>query len=196
MIFIILGAVIACSAPFLHKLAPKTSSKIKALEKSFKKGTIDEAYFNSELEILKEEFKTFGYSTPRKFWYVIGKPLTMLYFAFLLLFVYKDLNSAHLRKALYVSSLVLLYISTYNIIWAIWPGYDLPDSTYYFSMALMSLMATVLSLSWLKYRQSLKHKIGLLIDFILTDVYKKYIRKEHTPDYIEDSYSVFDKIRK
>ena len=110
---IILATVIACCAPFVHKIYPNTeNSKLISLRKSYKKGNLERAEFIKK----KKEVTYFGYSNQRKLWYAIGKPIALLYFAILLMYTSFYINDKKLSLAIKQASILGVGISFYFII--------------------------------------------------------------------------------
>ena len=60
----------------------------------------------------------------------------------------------------------------------------------------MSISTTVVAILLLKYRLGLQSRIEKLIHFISIDAYFKYIKQEDKPEYMKDSYEVYDEIIK
>ena len=75
LIIITLGAVFACTAPFLHMLYSKTNPDIERLKEKLKNDEISTA----EYKVQRKPFAYFGYDTKKKFWYAIGQPIAILY---------------------------------------------------------------------------------------------------------------------
>lgn len=190
------GAVLACTAPYVHMSFPKKSKSILALEQKFESGFISQYQYNEELPKLKEAQKVFGFSNSRRFWYAIGLPLTLFFFAILFLSLTELISEISMKKVCRFAALVLFFTSIYQIIWVLWPNQDLPKTAYHLSIITMSAMATFISHLLIKYRTGLKHKIGRLIRFISVDAYFKYINQEDRDEYLQDSFSVYDDITK
>jgi len=195
-LLIVIGAVLACSAPFVHMLVPKNSEQIVGLEKKYEQNEVSESYYELQLAVLKEDQKLFGYRSPRTFLYAIGTPITMLFFALLVLSITHLIGEQVIRLAIYFSTLCLLFIAVYHIVWIFWPRNDFPKNLYHLSIALMSLFAILIARLLMKYRLSLQSRIEKLIHFISIDAYFKYVKKRDKPEYIKDSYDVYDDIIK
>ena len=195
-LLIVIGAVLSCSAPFIHMLMQNESKEMTTLEIQLNDGEISKEYYDQTYPILKEKQKFFGFSSPRRFWYAMGTPITMLFFALLILTTAHLIGEQTVRKAIYFSSLILLFISTYHIVWVFWPRNDFPKNLYHLSIALMSISTTVVAILLLKYRLGLQSRIEKLIHFISIDAYFKYIKQEDKPEYMKDSYEVYDEIIK
>jgi len=195
-LLIMIGAVMACTAPFVHMTFPKKSNEIIALEYKLEDGKISQPSFDEKIHVLKEEQKMFGFSSPRRFWYALGLPLTLFFFALLFLGIINMVMDKDIRKAIYFSSFILLFISVYHIVWVLWPGEDLPKNLYHLSIVLMSLTASVMANLLIRYRLNLQQRIEKLIHFISIDAYFKYVKQEDRPEYMKDSYDVYDDITK
>ena len=193
---IMIGAVLACTAPFVHMLFPKKSIEIVTLEAGYDNGEISETSYVERLEKAKEEQKLFGFSSVRRFWYAIGQPIALFYFSLIFLGFSSRITDNDLKKAARFSGGCMFFISTYYLIWVMWPNQDLPKSLYHLAIALMSMMGAITAVLINRYKSSLTHKIQRLIGFISFEIYNKYIEKKDRDEFIDDSFSVFDEITK
>lgn len=167
-----------------------------ALEEKLEEGKVTQDYYDKNYPLLKEAQKFFGFSSPRRFWYAIGMPLMVLYFSLLFLSVVNLLPDKSIRKAIRFACTISLFIGLYFTIYVLWPGTDFPESLYYVSLLLMSLMATSMGYFLVNYRLSLTLKIRRLVRFITIEAFGKYVRKEDQEKYLDDSFEVYDDILK
>ncbi len=191
---IIIGAVLACTAPFVHITLPKKSPAIKALQLQADQGAISDSSYREELTKLKEQQKMLGFSSPRRFWYAMGLPITLFFFATLFLVVMDLISDRGIRAAVRFSGFILFFIAVYHLVWVLWPGQDLPKNLYHLSIAAMAMSAAFLAFAIISHRKGLRAKIERLIRFISIDSYDKYIKVEDRPEYMKDSYEVYDEI--
>ncbi|GMN06534.1 hypothetical protein MTsPCn5_19230 [Croceitalea sp. MTPC5] len=195
-IVIILGAVLACTAPYFHMIFPKKSVKIIALESRFNNEEITESQFNYQLSILKKEFKFIGFSSPRKFWFAIGKPIFMLYLGLFLFFIFPYINDTQLRGSTKILGILSTLSASYFIVWTLWYRGDFPRHWYYICIGLFSIASTFMAYAIINFRESLSIKISQLIRFISVDAYFKYIKHEDRDAYLQDSFTIYDQITK
>lgn len=193
---IMLGAVLACSAPYIHMFFPHKSESILVLEKKYEQGAILKTQYDTQLVQLKAEQSFMGFTNARRFWYAAGMPTTMFFFAILFLIASEAIGDRNIRRAIRFSSLVFFLISVYQLVWVLWPGQDLPKSMYHLAIAVMSVIATIICYLLTRYKLGLKTKIERLIRFISIEAYFKYIKQEDRQEYLQDSFSVYDEISK
>ncbi len=194
VIIIVLGAVLACSAPFVHMLFPKTPTELVTLRIQYDNNQILESEYKQKYEIFVEDNRLFGFPNARKFWYSIGKPILILYFAIYLLLIYPSISDRSLQKSTKILGLLSTFTATYFIIWTLWYKADFPKMLYYWSIGIASVTGTFVAAMVIDYRQNLRLKIEKLIHFISIDAYSKYIKKEDRPEYMKDSYEVYDEL--
>ncbi len=192
--FIMMGAVLACTAPFIHMTLPKKSPALVALQLKADQGSLETTFYEKELAKLKEAQKMMGFSSPRRFWYAIGLPITLFFFATLFLLIMDSVNDPSIVNAIRFSAFILLFIAIYHLVWVLLPGQDLPKNLYHLSIAGMSITAAFLAFSMVSHRKTLKSKIERLIRFISVESYDKYISIDDRPEYMKDSYEVYDEI--
>ncbi|VAW10395.1 hypothetical protein MNBD_BACTEROID03-2477 [hydrothermal vent metagenome] len=192
IVTLILGAVLACTAPFVHMLFPVKSNDIFALELQLENELIAQELFDIKLSELKKEQKFVGFSNQRTFWFAIGKPILILYVAIYLLFIYPSISDKYLQKSTKILAFLTTFITMYFIIWTLWYRADFPKQFYYLSIGIASVTGTFVAAMVIDYRQNLRLKIEKPIHFISIDAYTKYVQKDDRPDYMKDSYEVYD----
>jgi hypothetical protein len=159
------------------------------LKDSYKKGEIDkESYV-----IKKSELTYFGYTNKRKFWYAIGKPISMLYFSLMLLYSSFFISENVLKSTLKKISILGVSISFYFIVWAFWYRGDFPIHLYYIAIGAVSIFSTVVSYFVIKSRNSMIQKIRILTNHIVLRG-KKHVADENKKGYILDYMKTFKKI--
>lgn len=191
-ILLIIGAVLACSAPFVHKVLDNSkNTSLQKVRKEYKSGIIDRVTFI----IKKREVTYFGYTTPRKFWYAIGKPITMLYFSFILMYASFFIGDVSLKKTFKNISILGVFISFYFLIWAFWYMGDFPEYLYFLSIGFVSILSTVFSYRLIASRNHILEKIRLLTGHIVIKG-KKHVPDENRKEYVKDYLETFNKITK
>lgn len=93
--------------------------------------------------------KVFGFNNLRTFMYAIGLPCSILVCSYLLIIS----NIRAKTKLNRVAGYLFLYSSIFHFIWIFWPGSDLPENAYYFSIAISSLVAVIFIRLLIKKRQ-------------------------------------------
>jgi hypothetical protein len=115
IISLVIGAVIAFTAPFIHMCFDKSS-----------------------------EVEVFGYYNARMFCYAIGIPVTLFFSALFVSFSSMFIHIKIFRKIMFIISYMILSISIYYIIWSIWARKDFPKPYYYTSIIILSLISSYL----------------------------------------------------
>ncbi|MCD8412407.1 MULTISPECIES: hypothetical protein [Tenacibaculum] len=189
-IILVIGAVLACSAPFIHMIFPNTkNTELEQIKKDYKKGRFD----REEYIIRKKEVTYFGYENLRKFWYSTGKPITMLYFSIMILYASFYINVKEIKKSLKITSILGVLISFYFIIWAFWYRADFPKELYYLVIGVVSILSTIVSYNIIKSRNQILNKIKLLTNHIVFKG-KKHVPKENKKEYVKDYLETFNKL--
>jgi hypothetical protein len=189
IIILILGAVFACAAPFLHMLYPKVNPQFAVLDQQLGNNVIAQDSYDLQYAALKESEKFVGFFTIRKFWYAIGKPISMFYFALLLIYVYPFVLMDKNVKRVVGSSIVLfLFISIYFIIWALWHRKDFPRELYYWAIGVASIIGSMISIFIINYDKdkTMRSNVHMLLRFIVNDVKNKYVSEEDKTSFVED----------
>jgi len=166
------------------------------LKRKFQDDSLSKSQFDVEYKSAKEEFKFFGFKSPRKFLYAIGRSVTIFYLGLYLMFTLSFINDPNLKRATVFLSFLATGIGIYFIIWAFWARGDFPKNWYYTLMVLSSILGAFIAYWLTNYRFSLKQKIEKLIRFISVDAYFKYVKQEDREEYIDDSFTVYDDITK
>lgn len=189
LIIILLGAVFACSAPFLHMLYPDTNPDIEQLKTKVRNKEISRA----EYYVQKEQFTFFGYDTKRKFWYVIGQPLATLYFSLMLLYASTYVPLDSLKRIFRIATFIGISISSFFITWVFWYRADFPVTAYYISIGVISLLSAYVSYLLIVFRNGLLAKIRLLTSFIVIKG-RSHVPKENEKAYVRDYIETFKKL--
>lgn len=191
-ILLIIGAVFACTAPFVHKITNSTKNiALEKIRKEYKEGK-----FNREVFIQKKRSVTyFGYSTLENFWYAIGKPITMLYFALLLMYASCFIKDTQFQKTFRGISLLGVFISFYFLIWAFWYRADFPKNMYFFAIGVVSILSTFFSYKLIASQINIIEIIHLLTNHIVFKG-KKHVPDEKKGEYVKDYLKTFDKMMK
>ncbi|UOB18617.1 hypothetical protein [Abyssalbus ytuae] len=143
------------------------------------------------MEQLKESEKFIGFSNIRKFWFAIGKPITMLYYGFLLAYVTSYINDRTLKKAMYISSMILLLISIYFVTWTLWYRQDFPENLYYITIGVISVVSAFASYYLISHRNNLAIKIQYLVNFISKKIYTRYIADQDKKEFVNESLQLY-----
>ncbi len=192
-IIIVLGAILAGTAPFIHMFFPKESTEIINLKKSYKQDQINKETYSIQLKALKEKQKFIGFPNQRTFWYNMGKPITLLYFSLLLMGIYPFIGEEYLRKAIQFSAVILGFVSFYFITWVLWDRNDFPKTAYYMAMGIIAVLSTFLAIFLINHRKSLLSKIRLLTSFIVLKG-KSHVPEENKKAYVKDYLKTFKKL--
>lgn len=185
-----IGAVLSCTAPFIHIFYPnKANLPLQALKKEYKAQKITRAVYI----LKKQELTYFGYDNKTKFWYAIGKPIAMLYFSIALLYASFYIGHKTIRTNIRIVAISASLISFYFIIWAFWYRADLPKTLYYTAIGIISILATTATYGILKSRNKLVKKIQLLTAHIVFKG-KKHVAPENKEGYTVDYMRTFKKL--
>ncbi len=195
-IILILGAVFACTAPFIHILYPKTHPKFDIFDLQVQNQQISQEEYKTLVENLKNEEAFFGFKNKRLFWFVAGKPFAMFYFALLLIYVYPFISlDSDIKKAVRFSAILFTFISSYFIVWTLWYRGDFPQVTYYIAIGFVSILSTVVSMGLINHNRSMLKNIHSLLSFIVVDIKSKYISAEDKRSFIEDYTDEIEKLK-
>jgi hypothetical protein len=195
---LILGAIFACAAPFLHMLYPRVNPQFTVLDQQLENNVITQNTYDLKYKALKESEKFVGFFTVRKFWYAIGKPISMFYFALLLIYLYPFILIDKKIKRIVGASIVLfLFISMYFIVWTLWHRQDFPKELYYWAIGIVSIIGSMISIFIINYDKdkTLRSNIHMLLRFIVNDVKNKYISEEDKAEFIEDYINQIEKLK-
>ncbi len=196
IITLILGAVFACTAPFIHILYPKKHPDFAIYAKQLEEKTISEDTYTLKVDELKANEKFIGFSNIRKFWYAAGKPLAMLYFAILLVYIYPFvILDKHVRWIVGFSASLFLFISLYFVTWTLWHRQDFPKELYYWAIGLVAVVGTGISILINNYHIKRKKNLHAWLYFVIRDVKRKYISAEDKEQFIKDYTDQIEKLR-
>lgn len=189
-LILFMGAILACSAPFIHIFYPNTKNvRLEEVKKKYKEKELTrEQYIEQRIAVTY-----FGYQNMRKFWYSIGKPLSMVYFSFLLMYSSFYINEKQLKKAIQLGSFMAALVSTYFIIWAFWYRADFEEHLYFIAIGIISILSTATSFRIIKQRNSILDKIRILTNHIVFKG-KKHVPQENKKEYVKDYLETFNKI--
>jgi len=181
--FFYLGAILACSAPFLHTFLPKKEPIVIEIQNEIEEMG-ETPILVQKLKEAKIESRFFNFPTKRRFAYNIGKPITMLYFGMVLIFILPSILDKNIRRVLLVGSLMLVGIGTYFIAWCLWVRNDFPVEAYYSCMAVIAITAPFLSYFLINFKKGLRGIIKDLFEYIIIDINDQYISEDQKKDYI------------
>ncbi|WP_459212014.1 hypothetical protein [Aquimarina rhabdastrellae] len=120
-IILIVGAVIAITAPFLHIF--------------FVKDSID---------------KFFGFRNIRVFLYIIGQPIVIFVLSLFLSFISNFIENKDLKKIIRFSSYMFTAVAFYFLIWIFWNKQDLHAYIYYTAVIILSIIGSYIVSKGLK----------------------------------------------
>ncbi len=185
-VVIIIGAILSCIAPFFHIVFPIVPDTVAAIEYKIEHSETYKPLFEKELILAKEEAKVMGFNSTRKFWYAIGKSITMFYFSFVIMLSLRSIGDKYMRKALQVSSIILMTIAVYFITWALWAAGDFPKTYYYIIIGVISILSTWMSFSLIQHFSRVQLMVKRLLDYIIIQIDDKYIPKDKKEAYLKD----------
>ncbi|PKV50244.1 hypothetical protein ATE84_2299 [Aquimarina sp. MAR_2010_214] len=195
---LILGAVFACTAPFIHILYPKKSPEFKILKQQLDNGKITQDTYVLQYEAIEISEKFIGFTNIRKFWYAIGKPISMFYFALLLIYVYPFvLMDKKIKRIVGASIVLFLFISTYFIVWTLWHRQDFPKELYYWAIGIVSIVGSIISIFIVNYDKdkTMRSNVHVLLRFIVNDVKNKYVLEKDKAEFVEDYTNQIEKLK-
>ncbi len=196
IIILIIGAVFACTAPFIHIFYPVKHANFEVYENQLQNNIISQADYDLKIEKLEKEESFVGFSNIRKFWYAIGKPITMLYFSLLLIYIEPFIMlDKHIKLLVRIAAALFVFISIYFITWTLWYRQDFPKTLYYLMIGLVSLMGSSLSILISNYNRKRQKNLHSLMNFIVIDVKKKYISAEDKKKFVEDYINEIEKLQ-
>ncbi|WP_271729900.1 hypothetical protein [Aquimarina algiphila] len=192
----IIGAVFACTAPFIHIFYPKKHAQFAIYEKQLEQRELSTKGYDLKVENLKASEKFIGFTNIRKFWYAIGKPIAMLYFSLLLVYIYPFIIlDKHIRWVAGISASLFLFISIYFIVWTLWPRQDFPKHLYYWAIGLVALVGTVISALINSYHIKRQKNLHSWLYFVIRDIKRKYISAEDKEQFVRDYTDQIEKLR-
>ncbi|WP_271784940.1 hypothetical protein [Aquimarina algiphila] len=196
IIIMIMGAVFACTAPFIHIFYPKKNAQFAVYEKQFEQRELSTEEYDLKVENLKASEKFIGFTNIRKFWYAIGKPIAMLYFSLLLVYIYPFIIlDKHIRWVASISASLFLFISIYFITWTLWPRQDFPKHLYYCAIGVVALVGTVISTLINSYHIKRQKNLHSWLYFVIRDIKQKYISAEDKEQFVRDYTDQIEKLR-
>ncbi len=195
IITLILGAVFACTAPFIHIFYPKKHSDFALYAKQLEEKTISETVYEQKVETLEASEKFIGFTNMRKFWYAAGKPIAMLYFAILLVYIYPFIIlDKQVRWIVGISASLFLFISLYFVTWTLWHRQDFPKQLYYWAIGLVALVGTGISILINSYHIKRQKNLHNWLYFVIRDVKRKYVSAEDKEQFIKDYTDQIEKL--
>ncbi len=202
-LFILITAIFACTAPFIHIFYPKVDTEF-AFEQAnlldmFETNAISKEQYEICLIEAENSAKVFGFTNIRKFWYAAGKNICLLFSSFILMYISFFITDIYVKKIATACSFMFMGISGYFVIWVFWWDSDFPSIVYHICIVLLSVVLTLISYILLKHFNTLYKYIRntyKLTDFILDDIDVKYIDKNKSKDYTIDIVNVLDSLEK
>ncbi len=202
-LLILICAVFAFTAPFIHIFYPKIDANL-VKEEAILSTLLDADIISQEqydicYKEAKNNCKVFGFNNIRKFWYAAGKNICMLFFSLVLMYASFFINDREVKKIAFICSFLFMGISVYFVIWVFWWDSDFPKYVYYTAIAVASLLSTTMCYFVLgHFNKILKYlyNIRKLTDFLIGDVEKKYVDKKKSKDYTIDVVNVLDSLEK
>ncbi|WP_271784799.1 hypothetical protein [Aquimarina algiphila] len=196
IIIMMLGAVFACTAPFIHILYPKKHAQFTVYEKQLEQRELSTEEYHLKVENLKASEKFIGFTNIRKFWYAIGKPIAMFYFSLLLVYIYPFIIlDKQIRWIVGVSAFLFLFISIYFMTWTLWHRQDFPKKLYYWAIGLVASVGTGISILINSYYIKRKKNLHAWLYFVIRDVKRKYISAEDKEQFVRDYNDQIEKLR-
>ena len=147
----------------------------------------------------EDTHKVFGFRNLRSFLYAIGLPISLFTCATLLLFAGKYVPSSIQKVYIKIGGFLFLYSAVFQFIWIFWATTDLSKGMYYLSIALISIVVTVLYIKTVQAYQDivyrLKRIIRRLFAFIISDVDDKALIDEHKKDaFVKEREAVMEEV--
>ncbi|WP_062056108.1 hypothetical protein [Aquimarina longa] len=202
-LFILVFAVFAFTAPFIHIFYPKKDILLikeeAILTAKFETKSISEEQYKVCSQELVNSYKVFGFNNIRKFWYAAGRNICMLFFSFILMYTTFFITDKEVKKITLTCAFLFMGISTYYVIWTFWWRQDFPKQAYFMAIGVASLLSTLMSYFVLGHFNKILtylSNIHKLTDFIISDVKEKYIDKKKEKDYTVDVIKVIDSLKK
>lgn len=196
ILVLILGTVFACTAPFMHILYPRVNPTFKSYDQQLENKILSDVEHEVLTTNLKEKEVFFGFNTKRKFWYAIGKPISMLYFALLFIYIYPYIEiEKYVKRVIAYSAALFLFISLYFIIWTFWYRLDFPIVLYYVAIGVGSIVGTAISIVLINHKKTMVRNVHSLLRFIVTDIKEKYISLEDKTEFVDDYTDEIEKLK-
>jgi hypothetical protein len=136
-------AIIGITAPYGHIFYDKTAPELIELEQSYDSGLINKEAFSTQKAILKKKYSFFGFTNVRRFLFAIGLPMAL--FASSILFLLSTfIKNKFIIYALRCMSIPFVVTGAYFITWTLWDRQDFPESMYYITIIVLSIVVTSL----------------------------------------------------
>jgi len=155
--------------------------------------------YQKELKTVIDKNRIFGWKTWKKFLIGFGVRLPYLFFTLMIVFFIQKLDTKdkYLKRTFTFTTIALFTTSFYQLIWVFWDKQDFPKGYYYVTALALGFIASLIAVSFLKYRKSLELKfkgvINQLIVFIINS--DKYIDGEDLKtQYFKGYMKEFEKI--
>ncbi len=163
-------------------MAKKTPEVVQIEQQIKREG--ENAELNQKLERAKLDSRYFNFPTMRRFWYNAGKPITMIFFGIVLMYILPSVIDKNAKTITLMISLLLIGIGSYFLIWCIWIKKDFPTTLYYYGIIIMSIISPFLAYYLINYKKGLRTIIRNLFDFIIIDINDKFISEDQKRDYV------------
>ncbi|AXG70469.1 hypothetical protein KORDIASMS9_02709 [Kordia sp. SMS9] len=124
---------------FYDKKAPE----LIQLEKSYDDGIINKDEYSAQKAILKEKYSFVGFTNVRRFLYAIGLPVA-LFVSSLLILLSTFIKHRLIIYAIRCMSIPFVITGAYFITWTLWDRQDFPESIYYTTITLLSIVITAI----------------------------------------------------
>lgn len=146
---------------------------------------------------LVDKYRVFGWKTLRMFLIGFGIRLPFLLFSIIISFLILKINTndSNLKRSFVFLQIASYTISFYVLVWCFWYSQDYPLSSYRWVVIGISVLASISTVYFIKYRKLLEHRYSQIIkglfDFILSDLEDEdMIKEEKIPIYKEKSISL------
>ena len=160
-----------------------------------------QADYKIKLNDIINQNRVFGWKTLKKFLIGFGVRLPYLFFTLLIVYLIKLINTEdkYLKRTFTFVTISLFTISFYQLIWVFWDKQDFPKGYYYITALFLGFTASIIAVSFLKYRVTLETKFKNIINRLIVFIIKsdKYIEEKSTKtQHLKDYLTEFEKIIK
>ncbi|WP_114903269.1 hypothetical protein [Kordia sp. SMS9] len=136
-------SIIGITAPYSHMFYDKKAPELIQLEKSYDDGIINKDEYSAQKAILKEKYSFVGFTNVRRFLYAIGLPVA-LFVSSLLILLSTFIKHRLIIYAIRCMSIPFVITGAYFITWTLWDRQDFPESIYYTTITLLSIVITAI----------------------------------------------------
>jgi hypothetical protein len=188
-LFILVWAIFAFTAPFIHIFYPKKDpgliKKEAVLAAKLESNSINKEQYDIWYQEVKNSYKVFGFTNIRKFWYAAGRSISMFFFSFIMMYVTFFITEKEVKRIATVCAFLFMGISTYFIVWSFWWRQDFPKLAYFIAIGVVSLLSTLITYFIMGHSNKILiylSNIHKLTDFLTRDVEVKYVDKKKKKD--------------